>query len=479
MDEESRLMLRRQAETAIACGTLEAYTALAQNLVTVLDEARGEHPKPSTQEDDLARALQVFEDSWFNNSAPPDVLPGDRDIQIRFSDLLSDLLAVQKFALAISRGDLSLSLRARGMVAGSFKALQSSLRHLTWQTQKIAQGDFNRRVDFMGDFSQAFNSMVEGLAEARDRIRQDAERLQCANAELASEIAERKRTEEDLRKANDLLEERVRERTAELSRINESLRKEIGERKKAEENLTSSLVKLEWANRELNDFAFIASHDLQEPLRKIQLLGDCLKRQDADGLTEAGCFLLERMQVSAERMRNQIRALLDYARLTMKAELFQPVELNSVVADVVAAFTLRLEAEKGTVEVEDLPTVQGDPGQISVLFRHLIDNGLRFRAERDPVIRIYPADGQRDVDGGDRCVVIAVEDNGIGFHEKYLDLLFKPFQRLQNHSESCGMGMGLTVCRKILERHGGTITARSTPQEGSTFLLTFPAVSEV
>lgn len=262
----------------------------------------------------------------------------------------------------------------------------------------------------------------------------------------------------------------------------EALRCEIRERIRVEEQLRDLAARLERSNRELEDFASVASHDLQEPLRKIQAFGDRLKVRSGVALGEEGRDSLERMQNAAARMRTLIDDLLSFSRITTQARPFTPVPLTQVAREVVSDLEERIRQTAGRVEVGDLPTVAADRTQMRQLLQNLIANGLKFhRPEVPPVLRVLgrvlPDDGAGP--GGDRppgprrCEIV-VEDNGIGFEEKYLDRIFNVFQRLHGRGEYEGTGMGLAICRKITERHGGSITARSTPGRGSTFLVTLP-----
>jgi signal transduction histidine kinase len=241
-------------------------------------------------------------------------------------------------------------------------------------------------------------------------------------------------------------------------------------------------LKLAQSNRELEDFAFVASHDLQEPLRKIQTFGGRLKEKHGASLGEGGRDYVDRMQNAAIRMQDLLQDLLSYSRVTTRPEPFAPVALTSLVGEAVSDLTVRLEQTGGRVEVGDLPVVESSPSQIRQLFQNLLNNSLKYRSEKTPVIRVSakpapdPAGG-KDPSGG-RRVEILVEDNGIGFDEKYLDRIFQPFQRLHGRREYEGTGMGLAICRKIVERHGGTITARSAPDKGATFIITLPVKQE-
>jgi signal transduction histidine kinase len=259
-------------------------------------------------------------------------------------------------------------------------------------------------------------------------------------------------------------------------RIDLERRDEIGELSLAfnemAQRLEESYAALESRNRELQDFAFVASHDLQEPLRKIQAFGERLKTRYETSLGEEGRDYLNRMSNAAKRMQDLIQALLSYSRVTTKTEPFAKVDLNQVIKEVGTDLETRIEQTGGQVRVEStLPTVEADPNQMRQLFQNLIGNGLKFHREEKPLIKIH---GQSASFGG--TYRIFVEDNGIGFDEKYLDRIFTPFQRLHGRDTYEGTGIGLAICRKIVERHGGSITATSMPGKGSTFIVNLPVV---
>lgn len=252
-----------------------------------------------------------------------------------------------------------------------------------------------------------------------------------------------------------------------------SVRYEITERVVAQEQLGVYTRKLEISNRELQDFASVAAHDLQEPLRKIQSFSDRLKANAGTALGEEAQDYLNRILASAQRMSVLIEDLLTYSRVTTKAQPFVEVDLNSLLMQVVADLEIRIEQTGGKVVVENLPQIQADTTQMRQLFQNLISNGLKFHRKATPplvLIRAEPA----TLPGISAAVRLTVEDNGIGFDEKYLDRIFTIFQRLHGRSEYEGTGIGLAVCRKIVDRHGGVITAQSEPGKGSRFLVTLP-----
>jgi PAS domain S-box-containing protein len=243
--------------------------------------------------------------------------------------------------------------------------------------------------------------------------------------------------------------------------------RDITARKQAEEKLADFASRLQHSNRELEEFASVAAHDLQEPLRKIEAFSERLQTKGKD-LDEQSRDYLYRIVSSSHRMRDLINDLLSYSRITRKAQPFAPVELGEIVHAVVSDLEGRIHQTGGHVEARRLPTIEADGMQMRQLFTNLIANALKFRrAQEAPVVQISALlRGQN--------VVISISDNGIGFDEIYLDRIFDVFQRLHGRQEYEGTGMGLAICRKIVERHGGKITAQSKPGEGSTFIVTLP-----
>jgi light-regulated signal transduction histidine kinase (bacteriophytochrome) len=259
-----------------------------------------------------------------------------------------------------------------------------------------------------------------------------------------------------------------------LERDNVRLASEIDERRRNHEMLRALTDRLEQSNRELQDFASVASHDLQEPLRKIQAFGDRLRSRFAEPLGETGRDYVDRMHAAASRMQTLINDLLSFSRVTTKAQPFAPVDLNAIVRDVLSDLETRVEQSGGRVEVGPLPTLNADALQMRQLFQNLIANALKFRKPGVPPVVMVSA-APREADGAGEAFEIRVSDNGIGFDEKYLDRIFNVFQRLHGRDQFEGTGIGLAVCRKIAERHGGTITAHSREGAGATFVVTLPA----
>lgn len=243
---------------------------------------------------------------------------------------------------------------------------------------------------------------------------------------------------------------------------------DIEDQKQAEAQLVAYNTRLERSNQDLQDFAFVASHDLQEPLRKIEYFGDLISRQ-TENLTPPQKEHFKRLTSSASRMRGMVNGLLQVSRLETQARPFQTVRLQSILNEVISDLERQIRSSNGKVEVCDLPTIEADPTQMRQLFQNLITNSLKFQPPGGkPHVKICYSQITPET------VQIQVEDNGIGFDEAHADHLFEPFKRLVGKSEYEGSGIGLALCRKIVERHGGKITAHSQPGQGATFLMDLP-----
>ncbi|MEM5785957.1 MAG: ATP-binding protein, partial [Syntrophobacteraceae bacterium] len=243
---------------------------------------------------------------------------------------------------------------------------------------------------------------------------------------------------------------------------------DISGRKRAEKITRLYMEKLEQSNRQLQEFAFIASHDLQEPLRKIQTFGAQLKRKHSQALDQNGHDYLNRMVNAAKRMSEMIRGLLDFSRVGTETCRFGTVDLSGIIREVKDDLEILIKQSGAFIQVGRLPSIEADSNQMRRLFQNLVINAIKFHGEEKPSIKIYTV---LDESGSHR---IFVEDNGIGFDEQYAERIFILFQRLHGRSTHDGTGMGLAICRKIVELHHGSITARSKPGQGSTFIITLP-----
>jgi PAS domain S-box-containing protein len=285
---------------------------------------------------------------------------------------------------------------------------------------------------------------------------------------------------DDQKRANEALESRVRERTVELQTVIADLYTEARERERATEQLNQTAAELARSNKELEQFAYLASHDLQEPLRKIQSFGDRLKMKFASDIAEPGREYIDRMQSSAARMRRLIDDLLAFSRVSTRPLPFEDVDLNVVAQEVLGDLEDALQRTGARVDVGPLPTIRADAMQMRQLFQNLLTNSLKFhRPHEPPHVTISAATLARmptdSPDAAGRMAVrIDIADNGIGFDNEYRDRIFEVFQRLHGRTEYEGTGIGLAVVRKIAERHGGTVTANGEPGGGATFSVILP-----
>ena len=390
------------------------------------------------------------------------------DAQLRrYAVIVAAVLAV---SLAIS---LLLSLQLQTLLTTPILRLARAVETVS------AKGDYSIRVgkagnDELGVLCDGFNSMLASIDAMRTALR---DRL----TQLGAEIDRRKEAEAGLQRAHDELERRVADRTAELTAVNDNLRVEIAERQRAEERLRQTAAELARSNAELEQFAYVASHDLQEPLRKVQAFGDMLATACGTALTEEGQDYLRRMQNAARRMQLLINDLLTFSRVTSQAKPYVQVDLARTAREVLSDLEARLQDTQGRVEVGELPQLDADPLQMHQLLQNLIGNALKFHRPNEPPLVQVQGRVLKGGGGGlpagmtpeDVCE-ITVRDNGIGFDEKYRERIFAPFQRLHGRGEYEGTGMGLAICRKIVERHGGTITVRSAPGQGATFVALLP-----
>ncbi len=247
---------------------------------------------------------------------------------------------------------------------------------------------------------------------------------------------------------------------------------DITEYKEAQKKLlekTAELARSIAEREQLQLFTYVASHDLREPLQKVIGFGDLLMGQCYESLSEKGRDYLDRMQNATIRMSQLIEDILKFSRITTEEENLESSDLNEVVKDVLFDLELSITESKGSVELGVLPVLNADKTQMHQLFQNLIANALKFhKKDESPLVRI------KGRNLGNSSVEITVEDNGIGFDEKYLEKIFKPFERLHGRSEYKGSGIGLAICQKIVQRHKGQITARSAPGQGAVFIITLP-----
>ena len=248
---------------------------------------------------------------------------------------------------------------------------------------------------------------------------------------------------------------------------------DISERLAAQEELNVLNAELLNSNRELENFASVASHDLQEPLRKIRAFGDRLNQKHAANFNEEARDYLDRMLNAAARMQRLIEDLLQFSRITTQGREFDQVDLNEVLVQVISDLEYRIEETQGIVKYERMPILSADKLQMRQLFQNLIGNSLKFhQKDIPPVVNIYT--NETIVNENEKMVNIYIEDNGIGFEEEYSEKIFTLFQRLHARHDYEGTGIGLAICKKIIERHNGQITTSSKLGQGTTFIITLP-----
>lgn len=251
---------------------------------------------------------------------------------------------------------------------------------------------------------------------------------------------------------------------------------DVSDAERHAEQMREHTRKLERSNRELQDFAYVASHDLQEPLRKIEAFGDRLVTRYGKDLPDDGRMFLDRMQNAAGRMRRLINDLLDYSRVTTKAKPFTRVELGEVLTGVLSDLQIRIEESGAVIKSEPLPVIDADATQMRQLIQNVLANALKFRKPdvRPEISITCSTDDAARLGGRAAHVRIEIRDNGIGFDNKYKEQIFTIFQRLHGRLEYEGTGVGLATVRKIVERHGGSIDADGQPGIGATFIIELP-----
>lgn len=258
----------------------------------------------------------------------------------------------------------------------------------------------------------------------------------------------------------------------ELYRKNHQLRQQEQHLTRLNEQLMENVKQLKSTNEELERFAYAASHDLQEPLRKIMLFSERLGSKSKD-LDEEGQGFIQKILRASSRMQVLIKNILEFSKSAIHSDAFEETDLNGLIESILSDLEVSIEQKQAVFVIEPLPVLQILPGQLRQLFQNLIINALKFSREgHPPEIRIYAEKVSGETD--QEFYHIYVKDNGIGFEQKFADQIFSLFSRLHSYDQFEGTGIGLSICKKIAEKHNGTIMAYSAPGEGATFVLGLP-----
>jgi PAS domain S-box-containing protein len=255
---------------------------------------------------------------------------------------------------------------------------------------------------------------------------------------------------------------------SETEKIMFCVARDVTERKQAEQRQAEILKELSRSNAELEQFAYIASHDLQEPLRAISGCVQVLQRRYSENLDSRATELITHAVDGTARMQTLIHDLLAFSRVGTRSKPFEPTDCNQLMVNVERSLRTGIEESGATITYDDLPTVMADSVQLSQVFQNLVGNAIKYHGKRCPEVHI-------SVQRQDAHWMFSVSDNGIGIEEKYFERVFAMFQRLHTRNEYSGTGIGLAITKKIVERHGGRIWLESVPEQGTTFHFTLPA----
>jgi light-regulated signal transduction histidine kinase (bacteriophytochrome)/HAMP domain-containing protein len=333
-----------------------------------------------------------------------------------------------------------------GLAAFITSSITEPIGKLAQATTELAGGNLDHRIwlpgqkaNELGALAIAFNNMADQLQD----------------------------TIESLERYREHLEELVVERTHELQNVNQNLQREITERKQAEAQQGKLLQELVRSNKELEEFAYVASHDMQEPLRMIASYLKLLEKHYKGQLDpEANKFITYAVD-GAKRMQQLINDLLRYSRVGTQEKLFAPTDCESVLEQALTNLRLKINDHQATITYDTLPIVVADQAQLLQLFQNLLGNAIKFHGRHPPEIHVGAVKRNGDW-------LFSVKDNGIGIEPEDTEHIFDIFQRLHHRGEYEGTGIGLAICKKIVERHDGRIWVESKPEQGAKFLFTIP-----
>jgi PAS domain S-box-containing protein len=432
--------------------------------------------------------------------SPIGIVPGDSHAQLlrveaRYRTLLEQIPAVT-FSAALDGGSNELYVSPQIEALLGFSQKEWLANPVLWYMQlhpddrERWQAEFARTVAMGADFRAEYRFLArdgrEVWVHGEARLARDQDGRALFIQGIAFDITDIKRAEAVLVQARADLEMKVQERTAAFARANQALQAEIGERQRAEEQLHSlaselqtSNAQLTRSNQELDDFAYIASHDLKEPLRGIANYATFLIEDYADKLDDDGRAKLHTLQRLAARLDTLLDSLLEFSRVGRVELAFRETDLNDLVAQVVDSLRITLQQRGIDVRIpQPLPSVQCDRVRMAEVFRNLITNAMKYNDKEQPWIEI--GSQSSDEPDGRSLTTCYVRDNGIGIAAKHFEGIFRIFRRLHGRDKfGGGTGAGLTIVKKIVERHGGRVWVESVCQEGTTFYFTIPQPGEL
>ena len=420
-----------------------------QTLIELQEDLKNEEQTPDTEK--LANEMKAT--SFF------------MDAMVEESDMIFQLFSDGKGHIAGSR---------MATMDRKYAKLNSSLVNLNLIVGSIAQKHFKKQVEnalYLKQYEYLFGGLVLFMVLAVTLYgNMVARKVRTAEEEKEKHLTTLEQNKVDLEKFSESVEEawnQTKRYNQELIEINQRLHDEIQYRKTIQNKNEKLVQRLEGKNKELTEFNYIASHDLQEPLRKILAFGDRLKTR-LNQEDDTGQDYMNRIQNAAKRMSNLINALLELSYLNNDSNPFQETDLNEVMEEVLEDLEMRIKDNGAKVQVEPLPVIHANWTQMKQLFQNLVSNSLKF-AQKDlpPEINMNYA-----LERGQHKIVL--RDNGIGFDEKYASKIFKPFERLNGRNNFEGTGIGLSICKKIIDHHHGNIEVTSKPNAGTTFIISLP-----
>jgi PAS domain S-box-containing protein len=333
---------------------------------------------------------------------------------------------------------------------------------------EASRSGVGRRIEYRMRHKDGSWRVLESTASTIVDAEGNVDKLVIVNRD----ITDRKRAETALKEYQIHLEELVAMRTTELIEANEQLEQDIAERNRVQQELTRKVEELARSNADLEQFAYVASHDLQEPLRMVISYTQLLARRYRGKLDTSADEFIGFAVDGASRMQQLIQDLLSYSRLTIRGKELQLTETGAACNAALENLRESIKKANAEVSVGQLPTVLADATQLAQLFQNLIGNAIKYRNRRQPEIGVAARFNGNEW-------VFSVQDNGIGIEPQYFERIFQMFQRLHTRKDYSGTGIGLAICRKIVERHGGTIWVESQPGQGSIFLFTIPQAEKM